>query len=119
MTNNPGQRRHLLSLQEREDITNAMNETIPDPDWMEVLQLWASIEPLSGSEYNQAQQNKSRASLKINTIYYTNFNASQSTNMRFVDQSDNRVYYIEFTKNPEQWHEQINWYVREDTSIDA
>lgn len=119
MTNNPGQRRHLVSLQERQDITNAMNETISDPNWVEVLQLWAEIEPMSGSEYFQAQQNKSRANLRINTLYYENFNASQSTNMRFVDKSDGRVYYIEYTRNPGQWHEQIDWFVREDTSTDA
>jgi SPP1 family predicted phage head-tail adaptor len=118
-SNNPGQRKHLLSLQEREDITNAMNETIPDPNYVEVLELWGSVEPMSGSEYFQAQQNRSRASLKINTIYYENFNSSQSTNMRFVDKSDNRIYNVEFTKNPGQWHEQIDWFVREDTSTDA
>jgi SPP1 family predicted phage head-tail adaptor len=119
MTNNPGQRKHLVSLQQREDITNAMNETIPNPNWVEVLELWASIEPLNGSEYNQAQQNKSKANLRINTIWYENFNASQSTNMRFVDKGDNRKYNVEYTTNPGQWHEQVNWYVIEDTSIDA
>ena len=119
MTNNPGQRRHLLSLQERQDITNALNETIPAPNWVEVIQLWGSIEPMGGGEYNQAQQNKSRASLVINTIFFANFNGSMSTNMRFVDQSDNRIYNVEYTRNPGQFHEQIDWYVGEDTSTDA
>jgi SPP1 family predicted phage head-tail adaptor len=119
MTNNPGQRRHLVSLQQREDITNAMNETIPSPDWVEVLEMWAEIEPLTGAEYWQAQQNRSHATHRINTIYFENFNASQSTNMRFVDKQDNRKYYVEYTRNPGQWHVQINWFCREDTTQDA
>lgn len=119
MTRNPGDRKHLVSLQERVDITNAMNETVPNPNWVEVLELWAEIEPMSGSEVFQSQQHKSIATVRINTLYYENFNASQSTNMRFVDKSDNRKYNVEFTKNPGQWHEQIDWFCREDTSIDA
>ena len=96
-----------------------MNETIPAPNWVEVIELWAEIEPMSGSEYFQAQQNKSRATLRINTLWFENFNASQSTNMRFLDKSDGRVYNVEYTRNPGQWREQINWYVREDTTIDV
>jgi SPP1 family predicted phage head-tail adaptor len=119
MTRNPGQRNHLLSLQERRDKTDALNSNIGNPDWVEVLTLWASVNPLSGSEYNEAQQNRSRASLKINTLWFRNFTAAQSTNMRFKDLSDGRIYNVEYTKNPGQWHEQIDWFVREDTSIDV
>lgn len=116
---NPGERRHYLSLQIREDRVNAMNSPIANPDWLEVIPLWGKIEPLSGTEYNQALQNKSRANLKINTLFFENFNGSQSTNMRFMDLLDGRIYNIEFTKNPDQWRDEIDWFVREDTTQDA
>lgn len=116
MANDPAKRKHLLSLQQREDIADPLGTKIANPDWMEKAQLWGSIEPLGGTEYNQAMQNKSRASLKINTLFFENINSSQSTNYRFQDLSDQRIYYIEYTRNAGQWHEQIDWYVREDTS---
>ena len=113
---NPGERKHYLSLQEREDITNAYNETIPDPNWNEIVKLWGKVDPMSGSEYVIADQHKSKANLKINTNYLDQATAALSTNMRFVDLSDQRIYNIEFTINPGQWKTEVNWFVVEDTS---
>ena len=119
MANDPSKRKHLLSLQEREDIVDALGSTIGKPNWVERAQIWGSIDPLGGAEFNQAAQNKSRANLKINTLFFDQINGTQSTNYRFKDLSDKRIYYIEYTRNAGQWHEQLDWYVREDTSTDG
>lgn len=113
---NVGKRNHLLSLQQRENIENAYGETIPNPNWNEIVQLWGRVDPLTGNEYVIAEQHKSKANLKINTNYLDQATAALSTNMRFVDLSDQRIYNIEFTINPQQWKTEVNWFVVEDTS---
>ena len=113
---NVGKRNHLLSLQERENLTNAFNETIPNPNWNEIVRIWGQVLPMSGSEYVVAEQHKSKAHVRINTNYLDQATAALSTNMRLVDVGDGRIYNIEYTVTDDRGRTWVNWFVVEDTS---
>lgn len=62
-----GNLRHRITLQKPVIIRDSIGQELEG--WQDVATVWASIEPLSGKEYFNAQQTNSEVSTKI-TIRY-------------------------------------------------
>ncbi|WP_081034016.1 phage head closure protein [Comamonas thiooxydans] len=84
-----GKLRHLVSLQQRQTGRDPEDGAVIDLGWVEVAQLWASIEPLSAREFIAAAANQSKVSARIVTRRDKRVTAA----MRFVH--DGCIYNIE------------------------
>ena len=62
-----GNLRHRITLQKPVIIRDSIGQELEE--WQDVATVWASVEPLSGKEYFNAQQTNSEVSTKI-TIRY-------------------------------------------------
>jgi SPP1 family predicted phage head-tail adaptor len=64
---NPGKLRHRITIQQESETSDSMGgNTIM---WNDVATVWASINPLSGKEYYDAEQVQSEVSHKIRIRY--------------------------------------------------
>lgn len=64
-----GRLRHRVTLQKLEVTTDAIGQQIEN--WIDVANVWASVEPLSGKEYFRVQQINSEIRVKIIIRYLT------------------------------------------------
>ncbi len=81
-----GNLRHRITLQKPVIIKDSIGQEVEE--WREVATVWASVEPLSGKEYFNAQQVNSEISNKI-IIRYINDLSSQ-----WVVQFGDRIFNI-------------------------
>ncbi len=70
MAMRPGELRHHIELQENTPTTDAAGQNVDS--WATVSWLWASIQPLSGRELEQARQIVSEVTMKITVRYDAN-----------------------------------------------
>lgn len=59
--------RHLVTIQEYTTTYNDYNE--PVPDWVDWMQVWASIEPIGGREYWAKHQTQSVVTHRLRMHY--------------------------------------------------
>lgn len=62
-----GKLRHRITIQNLVIIKDNIGQELEE--WQDIATIWASVEPLSGKEYFNAQQTNSKVSTKI-TIRY-------------------------------------------------
>lgn len=65
---NPGELRHRITLQKLTNSQDSFGQQIED-NWMDIITVWASIEPLVGKQYFAAEQVQSEISHKIKIRY--------------------------------------------------
>jgi SPP1 family predicted phage head-tail adaptor len=89
-----GQMIHRLSLQERKNTVNSAFETNPNPTWADVTKCWAKIVPVSGSEYQQADQQQAKITHVITIWNIQGLTDRIKSNMRFFDPKNNLVFNV-------------------------
>ena len=63
-----GSLRHRITIQKPVIIHDSIGQEVEE--WQDVATVWASVEPLSGKEYFNAQQINSEISTKITLRYF-------------------------------------------------
>lgn len=58
-----GKLRHRVTLQRATDVTDTFGQ--PLPTWTTFAVVWAAVEPLTGREYLQAQQQQAETTTRI------------------------------------------------------
>lgn len=69
-----GKLRHRIVIQRRADVENIQGEVIPT--WVDLAEVWGSIEPVSGREYFAAQQVSAEITARIMVRYLPGVNAA-------------------------------------------
>lgn len=85
-----------LSFQDASVTQNAANEDIVA--YVEAAQVWGSVEPLSGREFQRAQSINSNIKYKVRIRTMIGITDDIKATSRFVDLSDSRVYNIEYAE---------------------
>lgn len=72
MSLDSGRLRHRVRIERLEDVTDSQGEVIQDPqtgevsqEWVEVAEVWAAIEPVSGREFIQSAATQSKVDARI------------------------------------------------------
>lgn len=81
-----GNLRHRITLQKPVIIKDSIGQEVEE--WQEVATVWASVEPLSGKEYFNAQQVNSEISTKVIIRYI------ESLSSQWVVQFGHRIFNI-------------------------
>ena len=76
-----GSLRHLVSLWEDRATVRA-EHNLPEPKWVQVAEFYASIEPVAGREYFQAQQVQNSTTHRIRCRYRPGINSKQQIRFR-------------------------------------
>lgn len=64
-----GTLRHIVEIQEPSETIAALGIGVPDLAWSTVATSWASIQPIAGSEYTNAQQQQAAITHRVNVRY--------------------------------------------------
>lgn len=98
-----GKLRHRVTIQQRAAGSPQKNPSgAPAESWTDVATVWASIEPLKGREFLEAQAIQSQISVRIRIRYL----AGVTAGMRAVHSGD--VYNIEAPLDPEKRHIELH-----------
>lgn len=97
-----GSLRHHITLQERSDAPDSGGGTATA--WVDVAQLWASVEILSGTEQVQAMSVRATRRYRVRTRYRADINAANRflhdgrvLNIRSVRDVGERRQWLEFS----------------------
>lgn len=99
----PGKMRHRITFQTFTGEQDAYGDPLQadDSNWVDVVSLWASIDPISGREFYAAEQRQSEVSHKIRCRYYPGL----TTAMRI--KSGKRIFEIAAKIDWEERHESL------------
>jgi len=94
-----GELRHRVTIQAKSITQNGFGE--PVETWSDVATVWASVQPLAGREYFQAQQIKADITLRIRMRYRSGIQPA----MRLLFES--RVFEIQAVIDPDERHREL------------
>ncbi|WNF31640.1 phage head closure protein [Aeribacillus composti] len=90
---NPGEYRHIITIQQKTKIQNDYGEEIED--WVDLVTTRAGIYPISGKEFFAAETVNSEVTHKVNMRYIPNKHISPDMRVKFGD----RYFHIESVIN--------------------
>ena len=93
-----GTMKNRVQLQEPVFTTNAANEEVKDPTWSVVSEVWASITPVGGGEYNQAAAQQSKLIVVIRCWNIKGKTDKINSSMRFFHIASGAIYNINVSK---------------------
>ena len=94
-----GELRHKITIQAKGITQNEFGE--PVETWSDVATVWASVQPLAGREYFQAQQVKADITLRVRMRYRSGIQPA----MRLLFES--RVFEIQAVIDPDERHREL------------
>lgn len=104
---NPGDLRHRVQVQRPSETRSPLTGE-RTKSWTTDALRWAKIEPISGREFFEAQQQQNVTTHRVTIRKY----ASLTTEWRFV--RNGRAYNIEFIQRPEEVDEMVVCLCREE-----
>lgn len=79
---NPSKLRHRITFQKYSDIQNDYGEIIKK-DWLDVITVWASVNPISAKEFFAAEKMNSEVSHKIYMRYIRVLHITPNMRIKF------------------------------------
>lgn len=80
---NPGEYRHVITIQQKTGTQNDYGEEIED--WVDVVTIRAGIYPINGKEFFAAETVNSEITHKVNMRYIPNKTITPDMRIRFQD----------------------------------
>jgi SPP1 family predicted phage head-tail adaptor len=104
---NIGKMRHKITIEQKTEVSDGAGGYTES--WISFATVWASVEPISGKEYYEAQQTQSEATHKIRIRYRTGILPSMRVNFK------GRIFAI--TSPPINWEERNRELMLECTEV--
>lgn len=82
---NPGEYRHIITIQKKTDIQNEYGEEIEE--WADVVTTRAGLYPISGKEFFAAETINSEVTHKVNIRYIPNKVITPDMRVKFGDRT--------------------------------
>jgi len=89
-----GRMRHNFILQSPNPQTDDYGQNVPNEEWDDVANVWVSVEPLKGREYDLAQQVNALITHKIIMRNMIGITDRTLTTYRFLDTINNVTFNI-------------------------
>ena len=89
-----GTMKNRVQLQKPVFGTNDANEELQSETWAVVAEVWASIQPIGGNEYNQASSQQAKLTVLIQVFNIKGKTSLINSSMRFFHQASGAVYNI-------------------------
>lgn len=96
-------RRNRLMTVQQQDEQDQFAET--EAEWSDLRQEWFSLVPLSGEEYQHAQQTHSQVTHEGRCPYF----AGANSQLRLTSESDSRVFHVESVINENERNRDLLW----------